>query len=211
MTGHDDNTPADVVPPAPKAPAKGILEGVVSDFEPVDDPNVRRMSVATAIAETDTLPAVSRPGHHSNRLLGTLVHRLVRRFGLDSTADVDAAAVDLLEPGEIVDIPESATVCAQAANAFRALCSMADVRDLYHGGTALHEVPFTLRLDGRIVRGTIDCLVVKEDAIVVLEFKTGRERPEHAFQVDLYGKAMQAVHPGRRVDLRVIYLGDAIN
>jgi len=118
---------------------------------------------------------------------------------------------DLLEPGEIVDIPESATVCAQAANAFRALCSMADVRDLYHGGTALHEVPFTLRLDGRIVRGTIDCLVVKEDAIVVLEFKTGRERPEHAFQVDLYGKAMQAVHPGRRVDLRVIYLGDAIN
>ena len=188
-----DNTPRGRRPACAEGSGEGHPGGCGSDFEPVDDPNVRRMSVATAIAETDTLPAVSRPGRHSNRLLGTLVHRLVRRFGLDSTADVDAAAVDLLEPGEIVDIPESATVCAQAANAFRALCSMADVRDLYHGGTALHEVPFTLRLDGRIVRGTIDCLVVKEDAIVVLEFKTGRRAPG----ARLSGRLVWKSHAGR--------------
>jgi ATP-dependent helicase/nuclease subunit A len=182
----------------------------VSDFEPIDDAGVRRLSVAAAIADADALPAISRAGQESHRLLGTLVHRLVRRFGLDSDADADGAVLDLLHTGETVDIPEGATVCRRAANAFRALCSMADVRDLYHSGAALHEVPFTLRLDGRIVRGTIDCLVVTDDSIAVLEFKTGRARPEHAFQVELYGKAMQAAYPGRRVDLRVIYLGEAI-
>ena len=87
---------------------------------------------------------------------------------------------------------------------------MTDVRDLYRAGSALHEVPFTMALDGRIIRGTIDCLVVTDAGLTVLEFKTGRARPEHAVQVELYGKAVQALYPGCHVDLRVIYLGEAI-
>jgi len=85
---------------------------------------------------------------------------------------------------------------------------MADVRDLYQAGAAFHEVPFTATLDGRILRGTIDCLVLTGDAVWLLEFKTGRERPGHAVQVELYGKAVQSLYPGRRVNLRVIYLGE---
>jgi ATP-dependent exoDNAse (exonuclease V) beta subunit len=142
--------------------------------------------------------------------LGTLVHRLVRRFGLDPEADVESAAPHLLNAAEAVDISESETLCLNAANAYRALCSMSDVRDLYHSGAALHEVPFTMTTEGGIVRGTIDCLVESRDLLTVLEFKTGHARPEHAAQVELYGKAVQAMHPGRPVQTRVIYLGEAV-
>jgi len=200
QTGPDTVRPTLVAPTAPRD----------VDFEPVEDRSARRLSVAAAIADAGALPAIARAGQESHRVLGALVHRLVRRFGLDSTADVDPAADDLLSSWEAVDIQESAAVCRRAANAYRALCSMMDVRDVYHSGAALHEVPFTMTLEGRLVRGTIDCLVVTDDVVSVLEFKTGRARPEHAIQVELYGKAVQAVYPGRRVDLRVIYLEDAI-
>jgi ATP-dependent helicase/nuclease subunit A len=170
---------------------------------------MRRHSVAAASETVDAAPAPGA-GHESDRLLGTLVHRLVSRFRLDPITDVDAAAAGLLNPREVVDILDSRDVCRRAASAYRQLCAMAEVRDVYRGGAALHEVPFTMLLEGRIVRGTIDCLVVTGDAISVLEFKTGRARPEHAVQAELYGKAVQALYPGHRVDLRVIYLENAV-
>jgi len=63
--------------------------------------------------------------------------------------------------------------------------------------------------DGHIVRGTIDCLVAGHDEMTVLEFKTGRAKPEHARQADLYGKAVQAMYPDFHVKTRVIYLRDS--
>jgi len=186
------------------------LDRPAVDFAPLDDPSPRRVSVAAAIESPGALPAIARVGHDSSRLLGTLVHRLVRRLGLNPEIDVDSTASDLLKATEAVDISDSETVCRNAANAYRALCSMTDVRDLYHSGAALHELPFTMTIDGRIVRGTIDCIVEGRDVLTVLELKTGHSRPEHARQVELYGKAVQAMHPGRRVETRVIYLGEAV-
>jgi ATP-dependent exoDNAse (exonuclease V) beta subunit len=180
------------------------------DFEPVDDRAIRRVSVATAIADADTLPVTVRAGQDSHRLLGTLVHRLVRRLGLDPSADADRVVSDLLHASEAVDTSESETVCRHAAHAYRALCAMPDVRDLYRAGAALHEVPFTMTSDGQIIRGTIDCIVAGDDAMTVLEFKTGRARPEHARQAELYGRAVAAMYPEFHVKTRVIYLGEAV-
>jgi len=181
-----------------------------SDFAPVDDRVTRRVSVATAIANADVMPTPARAGQDSHRLLGTLVHRLVRRLGLDPSADPDRAVPGLLNASEAVDTSESGTVCRDAAQAYRMLCAMPDVRDLYRSGAAHHEVPFTMTTEGQIVRGTIDCLVAGGDGITVLEFKTGRARPEHARQVELYGKAVQAMYPDFHVKTRVIYLGAAV-
>jgi ATP-dependent exoDNAse (exonuclease V) beta subunit len=62
--------------------------------------------------------------------------------------------------------------------------------------------------NGRFLRGSVDCLVqTASDCFTVLEFKTGRERPEHRAQVDLYQRAMQAVFPDCKVDARLIYAG----
>ena len=206
VEGHEEHEE----PERPRQESVRDLRGSETDFAVLDDRSARRVSVAAAIAAADALPVMAPEGHDSSRLLGTLVHRLVRRLGLDPGADVDAVASDLLNAADAVDTPESATVCRRAAAAYRSLCSVTNVRDVYHAGTALHEVPFTMTTDGQIVRGTIDCVVRGPEGVTVLEFKTGRARPEHVRQVELYGKAVQAMHPGQRVETRVIYLEEAI-
>jgi ATP-dependent helicase/nuclease subunit A len=209
------------LPPSPQASARlakareasdGGQAGLDpdADFDPLTDQSIRRVSVAEAIAAGEERPPVARAGGDSHRVLGTLVHRLVRRFGVDPDADADGAVLHLLHPHEAVDIEDRATLCRDAAKAYRAICSRPDLRELYRAGEALHEVPFTMAAGGRIVRGTVDCIIATGESITVLDFKTGRPRPEHARQVELYGEAVQAMHPGVRVDARVIYLEEAV-
>ena len=62
----------------------------------------------------------------------------------------------------------------------------ADVRDALSGRARFYEVPFSLAETAGIVRGTIDCLVQKDDGLLVLELKTGRARSIHQRQLDLY-------------------------
>jgi ATP-dependent exoDNAse (exonuclease V) beta subunit len=55
------------------------------------------------------------------------------------------------------------------------------------------------------VRGAIDCLVLSENRATILEFKTGRPRPEHAVQAAVYAEAAQAALPGCTIDVKIIY------
>jgi len=57
-----------------------------------------------------------------------------------------------------------------------------------------------------MVRGVIDCLVVPTDGPpLVLEFKTGASRPEHAAQVDRYLAAVRAFLADNRVETKILY------
>ena len=56
------------------------------------------------------------------------------------------------------------------------------------------------------LRGTVDCLVeTAPGRFTILEFKTGRARPEHQAQVDLYLQAMRQVFPDSLIDAQLIY------
>jgi ATP-dependent exoDNAse (exonuclease V) beta subunit len=149
------------------------------------------------------------------------VHRLLHCIGLGpvpsirgsepnpSVGDVhDLRDVALrLLPVDEVDAPNDAASLVDAAvDAYRSICAREDVRALYQSGRALHEVPFTMSMDGRIVRGTIDCLVeTGPGAFTLLEFKTGRERPEDRQQVQLYLQALRQVFSGAVIEARVVY------
>ena len=59
---------------------------------------------------------------------------------------------------------------------------------------------------GDIVRGVVDCLIVRPDgSATVLEFKTGEARPEHQAQAALYGEAMNALLGLTAVSVKVLY------
>jgi ATP-dependent helicase/nuclease subunit A len=66
-----------------------------------------------------------------------------------------------------------------------------------------------MRVDGRIVRGTVDCLITADDRVIVLEFKTGRARPEHRAQAEVYRAAAQALFPAKQVESRLVYTSDS--
>jgi ATP-dependent exoDNAse (exonuclease V) beta subunit len=179
-----------------------------TDFALLEDTAPLRMTVAAAVSDEQAELRGRAAGFDSDRLVGTLVHRLLQRLGMVDTPD-DAellAAIDrLVRPEERSDVGEPGTLAAPVIAAYRALCRRPDVRAIYTAGHAIHEVPFTLVDGGRIVRGTIDCLVRSGDRVTVLEFKTGRGRAEHDAQAEFYRKAAHAVFPDAVVDARVVY------
>jgi hypothetical protein len=97
---------------------------------------------------------------------------------------------------------------------YRSLAGASDLREYFSKGRPFFEVPFSLAVGGRLVRGTIDCLIQERaldsaDAAIVkmtvLEFKTGAPRPEHREQATLYRLAAEAAHPGATVEARLVY------
>ncbi len=145
----------------------------------------------------------------SDRLAGTLVHRLMERYGGESPGEaaVLAELADLV-PGD--ELPEAeadrADLVQRAVAAHRDLAAKPEVARLLASGEVHHEVPFSVRLDGQLRRGVLDCLVRSTDGhVTILEFKTGRERPEHRAQLEAYRAAAARLFPGSPVDGKLFY------
>jgi ATP-dependent helicase/nuclease subunit A len=196
-------TPRDAAPATPQD----------SDFGPLADPAAPRQTVASAIASDDDDRAIAVESEESDRLVGSLVHRLLQREGLVGTMSDESIAerlASLVRVEESFAIADRDALLDRAAAAYRAFSTHRDLRGLYQSGAAFHEVPFSLMLGDRVVRGTIDCLIRAADGgITVLEFKTGRPRPEHRVQTDLYQQAAQALFPGSRVVTQLLYASGA--
>ncbi len=208
----------------PSQPAGGAADRAIpapsseTDFTRLDDNVPSRQTVASMIAGTEFVEAslqtrLRDDAQESDRLVGSLVHRLLQREGLAVDVSDDWVAERL---GSLVRVEESIAVAdrdaviRRATSAYRAFTTHQELRALYLSGTAFHEVPFSLSVNDRIVRGTIDCLVEKPDGeLAVLEFKTGRRRPEHEAQTALYQQAAAALFPGRRVVTQLLYTADA--
>jgi ATP-dependent exoDNAse (exonuclease V) beta subunit len=172
------------------------------------EPAVVRAADAVGVPPSPPLAATLTSGGESERTLGTVVHRLMERLGTVPPDDRDAiqeAALRALRPEESAALDDREAFAARAAAAYRALCQHPEVRRFY-ASDVLHEVPFTAIHGGRVVRGSIDCLArVSPDEVMVLEFKTGRSRPEHAAQLDVYVHVATQLFPGATVGSRLIY------
>ena len=205
--------PAEPVMPAAHADAGPERE---SDFLPLEEEPIAAQSVASMI-EADGKSGFhsgATAGDDSERVVGSLVHRLLHRFGLDPGDAVDVtSALAMLRADEMsacVSTGTASELAGDAIDAYRAICGRADIRALYDGADVLHEVPFTMASDGGRVHGTIDCLIRGVDGqMTVLEFKTGRARDVHRTQLDWYRQAVERLFPDARVDARLIYTGEA--
>jgi ATP-dependent helicase/nuclease subunit A len=194
--------------PAPDFRAETIE---ARDFSPIPPDSPRKSASDLAYGET---PSPAAPALDSERLVGTLVHRLIERAGLTGAID-DRQVNDTVDDLIRLDAPGAAAidrheVAARAAAAYRSIREHPALPDLSDACSILYEVPFTLGLDGALVRGTIDCLVTRPHGpVTVLEFKTGAPRPEDATQAALYRKAAEALFPGTEVDVRVLYAAES--
>ena len=140
---------------------------------------------------------------------GTLIHQLLERL-----ADVDPAArrdraLTWLERSAAVELkPQRAEIADQVC----AVLSDPGFAPLFGPGS-LGEAPLAATLpDGRVVAGTADRLLIEDDRVSVLDFKTGRV-PEsesgipaaHRAQMDAYVAALRVIFPGRDVRAALLY------
>jgi ATP-dependent helicase/nuclease subunit A len=195
-------------PPDPPVTSLPIANVGTTDFAPL--PVSDRIRPLQADAPTPT----NVDAGTSERLLGTLVHRLIQRFGLSIDVDPEIVAGSLrqlMRPDEHVAGQQLEEVFGQAAALHRRLALRADVRRWYGSGQVWHEVPFTMVKDGVRSRGSIDCLIVRLVApdqlqdVTILEFKTGIPRSEHVEQVSLYKEAAAGIFRGAPVTGVLIY------
>ncbi len=197
--------------PGPAPPAIEAPEPPVFDLTPISP--ARPAPIAATAASAGPAPADSRPDvtAAADRLAGTLVHRLLPRAlppDADERSVADAMAA-LIRAGDLVDVADPAAVVAAAVASYGRLRRHPDVLAALAAGTCYFEVPFSYaRPDGAgtLVRGVIDCLVVAPDGgVTVLEFKTGRPRPEHDEQAKTYLAAIRAAFGTDRVEIKIIY------
>jgi ATP-dependent helicase/nuclease subunit A len=81
------------------------------------------------------------------------------------------------------------------------------------GSGSLAEVPLSAVVDGVVVAGIVDRLLVTADAVRVIDYKTGRHVPETASdvapaylrQMAAYRDALAVIFPGRRVAAALLY------
>ncbi len=150
------------------------------------------------------------PAPPDDRLVGTLVHRLLQRQ-LDPHLSESAIAERVprvLRAEELVDIGDRIRLSLAVARTYVNLRSRPEVVKLLAAGRCHYEVPVSFQPPGPpvIVRGRIDCLVERPDGtLLVLEFKTGRPRAEHREQVELYREALGPLFPGRLIETRILY------
>ena len=185
----DDVTVPDDLAPLDAAPDR-LSAAVVAGSTTVDD--------AAASAESDAL-------------LGTLVHRLLQRLGVSAAAadevvlETARKAVRPMDNLAAADLP---AVVARAAQLYLRARQHPQVAAIYGSPDVWHEVPFSTADDGKLVRGTIDCIARTGPAqITVLEFKTGRPRDWHEAQLHLYRRAVERLFPDDQVRAELVYVG----
>jgi ATP-dependent helicase/nuclease subunit A len=185
-------------------------------FAPLTDPAaIERVPVTAALAPApeSSVGTPSPVDAEDDALVGTLVHRLFQvaaelpaPFG---AADATALATRLIRPEERATAADAPAAVTRAIEVWMAMRAQPGVNALLESGERIHELPFSCLADhqpGRVLRGTIDCLVRRPDgSIVVIEFKTGAPSPRHEAQLDLYVRAARGMFPDAAVTGRLIY------
>jgi ATP-dependent helicase/nuclease subunit A len=177
-------------------------------------PATRVVRTATELtAGRSDVPGVSEPepSDVAGRLVGTLVHRLMPRGVRSDASDAEIAEAvrALVTPADLLDVGDLEAEIPSIVAAFRSLAGQPDLVSLLASGECLYEVPFSFLEDpvsGSVIRGVVDCLVIGADRVLtVVEFKTGRPRPEHEAQAALYARAISSIFGAHPVGTRVFY------
>ncbi len=167
----------------------------------------------SAIAADDVAYPPPTPAMAAAARRGTLLHALFERLPQAApaaraalaarwlgvhAADLDAASRDSLAVTAlgIVDDPRFADV---------------------FGPDALAEAPIAAVVDGVVVAGTVDRLLVDGDRFQLIDFKTGSRvpaapegvEPYHLKQMAAYVAALRVIFPGASVEAALLYTHDA--
>lgn len=156
--------------------------------------------VATPPQGSDGAAAVTR---------GLLLHALFERLPSVEPEKRRAAALRWLAA--------QAPALDEAMRAATVAEVLAVIEDPLHaalfGPGSLAEVPLSAVVDGVVIAGIVDRLLVTDDAVTVIDFKTGRHVPRAAAdvapaylrQMAAYRDALAVIFPGRRIEAALLY------
>jgi len=150
------------------------------------------------------------PGEAAVFQRGRLIHRLLQTLPELPPAERPAAAERLLaDPAHGLDAAGQAALRDEALG----VVDHPELADLFGPGSHA-EVPLVGLLDGREpVSGQVDRLVVRDDAVLVVDYKTNRPPPADATEVPdvyrrqlaTYRRLLERVYPDRRIETWLVF------
>jgi ATP-dependent helicase/nuclease subunit A len=172
----------------------------------------RPLAPSASPEDRQAAPAPS-PEQRAAARRGTLIHALFERLPGVEREQRPSAAKRWLERSAGVTEPKDREELAAL------VCSILDdprFSPLF-GRQSLAEAPIAATLaDGRVIAGTVDRLLVEDNRISVIDFKTGRvpasksEIPvAHRNQMQAYSDALAVIFPGRAIRSMLLYTGGA--
>jgi ATP-dependent helicase/nuclease subunit A len=198
--------------PRPKPPRPAVEAPPVPDWArrpaPVESRPPRPLA-PSALVEDREMALAPGPEQRAAARRGTLIHQLFERLpGVEPGLRGSAAERWLERSAGLIDPVERQALAGLVGsilddNRFSAL----------FGPGSLAEAPIAATLpDGRVVAGTVDRLLVEEERISVIDFKTGRipadERQipvAHLAQMAAYAEALAVIFPGRTIRSVLLY------
>jgi ATP-dependent helicase/nuclease subunit A len=189
-------------PPAPVVPQWALCAAPPEARPP------RPLAPSAIAADNESAPPPSE-SMRAAALRGTWIHQLLELLPALDPLQRPAAADHWLDRSAGVKDPR------QRAEMITEVCAILDderFRALF-GDRALGEAPLAATLpDGRVIAGTVDRLLVDDETILVIDFKTGRvpssraEVPSsHLAQMKAYAEALDVIFPGRRITASLLY------
>jgi ATP-dependent helicase/nuclease subunit A len=107
---------------------------------------------------------------------------------------------------------ENASQRRQLIDAALTVIEHPDFAEIF-SASALAEVPLAGVVGDQVITGTVDRLLIRDDAVLVVDFKTGRRVPQsveaipphHLAQMAAYASVLEGIFPGRRVTTALLY------
>ncbi len=140
---------------------------------------------------------------------GTLIHRMLERLPDIAAGERWSAAEAWLErqAGDL-ELDIRAEMIDSALN----VLSHPDFTEIF-SDAALAEIPLAATIGGIVVAGTADRLLVTQDVVIVVDFKTTRRPPTRLEEVPTatvrqmaaYVAALDAIYPDRAIRAAVLY------
>jgi ATP-dependent helicase/nuclease subunit A len=201
---------------APEAAATtGLADGPVPDWarRPAPPEVLEAALSPSALPGEQETPAAAPHGaadpggrrFRRGRVLHALLQHLPERLASERA---EAARRFLARPGHGLAAEEQAELLAEVM----ALLDAPEIMAAF-GPDSLAEAPIAGRLDGRLVTGQVDRLVVTPERVLVLDYKTNRPPPAdpgevaplYLRQMAAYRAVLRQAFPGRAVDCALVW------
>ncbi len=181
-----------------------VLEPVFTQKAPDVPPRPEILSPSD-LGGAKALPGDDGLDEDAAKAYGSLVHLLLEILAPLDPAARGAAAEQMVQQHD----PET------AARATAEALSVLDDAALAHvfAADALAETTVTADLGDKTLSGIIDRLIVSDDRVLAVDFKTNRTVPDTPDacpegilrQMGAYAHALAAVYPGRRIDTAILW------
>lgn len=199
----------------PKVPSSPVAIPPWARMSAPAEPRPLRPLAPSALGERESLdvpqPPVAPhlPGLAAER--GVLMHALFERLPpVAPDARRDAGSRWLERAGQAFDAD------ARAAMLDAVLAVLDDpAHAALFGPGSLAEIPFSALVDGQVIAGSMDRLLVSDDAVRVIDYKTGVAVPGSAEavppgylkQMAAYAAALAVIFPDKRVEAALLFTG----